>query len=455
MKRYPKFVYDNKLQDEFNSVMVQITKQCILIKDTTPILDYLKSLSNDVYYKNISKIIPFITKILDVWNENNKDDDDVIINKQFVINDEEEESVTCDITTKVAVYCVVITTSKIFNQSLLDDYKKISQLNNLKIGIILPISGVVCFVESQSDVVNNDDENDNKQRFSNVQILTRLRLSNIGFHLKKKKSISNTILQFIKSYDGSLIPPFQMFLASPRKTNNTKLLCDKTNHTNISDNLFCRFKSQIDDDLNIAKDIIGNNNLLFFVHSSYMINLCRSLDWAKQLLKSDIINTMKVHGQGVVVHVGKSVDIPLLEALQTMKSMLEEITQETQCPDRFLLLETPAGQKSETLTELKDFALFVEQFKGRIGICVDTCHIYACGYCDPVAYLEQLSDYCSQPVSLVHFNDSKDHCNSKHDRHEIPFNGHIGEKLDSVITFCKKHSIPMVVEQPSSTISLI
>lgn len=61
------------------------------------------------------------------------------------------------------------------------------------------------------------------------------------------------------------------------------------------------------------------------------------------------------------------------------KNLLECLPLATkECP---LLLETPAGQGTETLKAMKDFIEFVAEIADeRLRICLDTCHVFACGH---------------------------------------------------------------------------
>jgi deoxyribonuclease-4 len=113
------------------------------------------------------------------------------------------------------------------------------------------------------------------------------------------------------------------------------------------------------------------------------------------------------------------------------------------CP---LLIETPAGQGSEMLKNKDDFLTFIQQFseQDRIGACVDTCHVFACGY-KPSEYLKFIGD--NGLLKLVHYNDSNDTCGSCKDRHAFVGSGHIGlPEMTSVADYCGANGIPMVIE---------
>ena len=146
------------------------------------------------------------------------------------------------------------------------------------------------------------------------------------------------------------------------------------------------------------------------------------------------------------MHVGKSVNRPVEEAVENMRlnllTAMESAT--TACP---ILLETPAGQGTELLTEYDDFVDFVASFKDeRIRLCLDTCHVFASGYC-PYEYLQGVIKDDPALLKLVHFNDSHGACHSCVDRHAFIGTGAIGlETLTKVADVCSKAGIDMVIE---------
>ena len=109
-------------------------------------------------------------------------------------------------------------------------------------------------------------------------------------------------------------------------------------------------------------------------------------------------------------------------------------------------LETPAGQGTETLKGEDEFIDFVESFGGdpRLKVCLDTCHVFACGH-EPLRFIDKLLR--KGFLHLVHFNDSKEPCGSCKDRHAFVGSGHIGtEKMSQIAQKCSESLIPMVIE---------
>ena len=242
----------------------------------------------------------------------------------------------------------------------------------------------------------------------------------IGCHIHKQKTVLNTVQTV-----PDITRPYQIFLSGPQ---NSKMSLDAT-------------------DLALTKKLIDQTKQSIFVHSQYIINLCSNDkdNWQTKLLSKNLDATRQFGGKGVVVHVGKSTDQPLPQALEKMKANLKESMEHAsaECP---LLLETPAGQGTETLTGREEFLDFVESFKDeRLRVCIDTCHVFAAGH-DPLEYIKVA---LKRPnlVKLIHFNDSLEKCGACKDRHAFVGTGHIGfKKMEEIAELCAANKLPMVIE---------
>ena len=265
----------------------------------------------------------------------------------------------------------------------------------------------------------------------------------IGSHISKAKTLRDTVASV------ALSPaPYQIFLSGPQ--NSTMKADDK--------------------DLAAARALVESTGARIFVHSQYLINLsnkdtpdawhgssCQGqedtaakpveLAWHEKLLTKNLQICRAFGGKGVVVHVGKSVKLSKEEALEQMRGAIGRVLESAHedCP---LLLETPAGQGTELLTDQTEFLDFVESFgTTKLRICLDTCHVFAAGH-DPKAYLEAC---LARPglLRLVHYNDSLGICGSCVDRHAhiATGEGKIGfTKMAEIAELCSAHGIPMVIE---------
>ena len=247
----------------------------------------------------------------------------------------------------------------------------------------------------------------------------------IGCHVQKLKTVAATLTGL---QDADRHAPYQMFLTGPQSTKITMK----------------------DEDLAAAASVQQTDAVRMYVHSPYVINLChepgKNEDYGLVCLQKNLqyANTMGL--KGVVVHVGKATTVELSVAMEHMRSnLLKAIDTATEsCP---ILLETPAGQGSETLTTYDDFVSFVQSFaSAKLRICVDTCHVFATGQ-NPLDYIKKM--YTADPnlLKLVHFNDSATPCGSCLDRHAFIGTGKIGyAALKEIADYCRERSIPMLVE---------
>ena len=238
----------------------------------------------------------------------------------------------------------------------------------------------------------------------------------IGCHKHKQKSLALTV------FGLPVDRPSQIFLAGPQSS-----------------------KLEIADEELAAAGAIASN---YFIHSPYIINLCTKASadneaYHTRLLIKNLQYGSAAGAKGVVVHVGKSTTQPLGEALATMRSNLLEAMEHATptCP---ILLETPAGQGSEVLCDADEFIAFVQTINDpRLRICVDTCHVFACGH-DPFDYIKKVP---AGFLKLIHFNDSAAELGSRLDRHAFVGEGHIGlARMTEIAHYGRDRAIPMLVE---------
>jgi deoxyribonuclease-4 len=245
----------------------------------------------------------------------------------------------------------------------------------------------------------------------------------IGHHISKQKTLAETVRSV-----PDPTRPYQIFLSGPM---NSKVAVK-------------------DADIAAAAAMVAATGVQMYVHTPYLINLCAKTDgdWNRALLIKNVQIAVAAGCRGVVVHVGKSTQLPIAQAMQQMReaigAAIEHATQE--CP---VLLETPAGQGTETLTTPSEFlTFFTRHFKGdkRLRACVDTCHVFACGH-DPLKYLEDMETAEPGLTKLVHYNDSAEPCGSCVDRHAFMGSGHIGpDRMTAIAGFCGATGLPMVIE---------
>lgn len=244
---------------------------------------------------------------------------------------------------------------------------------------------------------------------------------NVGCHMSKQP----TLLQTVKEFPST--KPYQIFLNGPQ---NSRV-------------------SVKDSDLASASEYVKSNHLNLFIHSPFILNLATEFQkggWQYTLFKRYLEIGSSLGARGVVIHVAKHTKQPYDAAVEIMRKNLEVFKElaTLECP---ILLETPAGQGTETLKGMNEFCKFVNDFNDhRIGVCLDTCHVFACGH-DPIMYISKLLTEYPSLLKLVHYNDSQDCCGSCLDRHAYIGSGKIGlYRMTEIAHLCKTSNIPMVIE---------
>lgn len=206
----------------------------------------------------------------------------------------------------------------------------------------------------------------------------------------------------------------------------------------------------------------------YVVHASYTINLARNWDeysiWIHQFI-NEIISAHKLNAIGIVIHMGKQLELSKEDAYNNMYTSLLYVNQQTQKYKSVkIFLETSTGQGSELCYKLEDFAYFFkkllrnknEEINSRFRICLDTCHVFAAGYdlskeASVLLYLEAFEELIGlRYINLIHLNDSKNEVGSNIDRHENIGDGKIGkDSLLFIAKYFNKLNVPIILETPS------
>lgn len=215
---------------------------------------------------------------------------------------------------------------------------------------------------------------------------------------------------------------------------------------------------------------IKNNKIQLLVHASYSINIARNWESSDSMVQQFITEINKCSNIGafaIIIHTGKHLDLSIPEALNNMYTMLLYVHSKTINSNVKILIETPAGQGTETLVDVNNFCRFMSKFsthpnkeiKERFGMCVDTCHIFAAGYdIRTKQYTDDFFNIIQKTIGIdkikaCHINDSKKGLGSKIDRHENIGHGEIGAlPLKRIIQFMKSLNVPIIFETPSNFI---
>ena len=194
------------------------------------------------------------------------------------------------------------------------------------------------------------------------------------------------------------------------------------------------------------------------VHAPYIINLGNTVrpetfSLAVEFLAKELERTIACKSHTLILHPGSHVGEGIeAGTAQIIKGLNEVLSSDTDC---CIALETMAGKGSEvgrSFEELRAILDRVEQ-KERMGVCLDTCHVYDGGY-DIIGDLDGVLQVFDDIIGLdrlkaIHLNDSKNPIGSHKDRHEKIGEGTLGlAGIANIINHPKLCHLPFYLETP-------
>ncbi len=196
-------------------------------------------------------------------------------------------------------------------------------------------------------------------------------------------------------------------------------------------------------------------------HSSYLINIAspdKELnEKSYKSLKEEMERCQTLKIPNLVMHPGSHVGTGEDGGIKRIVKTLSRLFKELNNNNVWLLLETTAGQGSHLGYTFEQIAEMIDGVKkqDQIGVCLDTCHIFAAGYpiSDPKEYKQTMKKFDDiigiDKLKIIHMNDSKKEFGSRRDRHEHIGKGHIGiEAFRNIVNDKKLKNIPMILETP-------
>lgn len=199
-------------------------------------------------------------------------------------------------------------------------------------------------------------------------------------------------------------------------------------------------------------------------HDSYLINLASPDEtlWRRSLEASiDEMNRAETLGlRYLVMHPGAHLDHGEAAGLTRIATALDEIHDRCRGHAVRILLETTAGQGSTLGHRFEHLAALLDQTRDgdRLGVCFDTCHVFAAGYAlAPVAdYEATMRDFDRlvglERIAVFHVNDSRKPRGSRVDRHAHLGRGELGlEPFRLLVNDPRFRDRPMILETPKET----
>jgi len=195
-------------------------------------------------------------------------------------------------------------------------------------------------------------------------------------------------------------------------------------------------------------------------HGSYLVNLASGKEelLAKSIdaFAAELDRCYHLHIPYVVLHPGSHGGDGIEAGLDRFVKGIDKVFEKSK-PDTTVLIETTAGQGTGLGSRFEEIAYILQhsKFSDRLGVCVDTCHIFAAGYDirSVESYQKTMSEFDQhiglERIKFFHLNDSKKELGSRVDRHTHIGQGFIGlEGFANILNdpYFKDHS--MTLETP-------
>ena len=193
-------------------------------------------------------------------------------------------------------------------------------------------------------------------------------------------------------------------------------------------------------------------------HAPYTMNACAAKDnlrvFAREAMADDLARLEHIPNTLYNFHPGSHVQQGAEKGIELIAEFLNEVLNPAQ--KTIVLLETMAGKGTEVGRSFEEIAAIIERAdcKERLGVCLDTCHVWDAGY-DIANNLDGVLEEFDRAIGLprlhaVHLNDSLNVRAARKDRHARIGEGEIGlEALTRVIRHPKIRHLPFILETPN------
>ena len=193
-------------------------------------------------------------------------------------------------------------------------------------------------------------------------------------------------------------------------------------------------------------------------HAPYTLNACAAKEnlreFARETMADDLKRMEYTPGNYYNFHPGSHVGQGAETGIRKIAQILNDVLTDGQSTT--VLLETMSGKGSEVGRNFEEIRAILEKKKkkDKMGVCLDTCHVWDGGY-DIVNDLDGVLEEFDRIIGLeklkaVHLNDSMNEMGSHKDRHAKIGEGHIGlEALVRVISHPALQGIPFILETPN------
>lgn len=292
---------------------------------------------------------------------------------------------------------------------------------------------------------------------------TKLQYYNIdgfGSHISYKSNMKDTICSCIEQNMYSC----QFFLGNRLSLTRSKCSSKDIEEAN---KYFEKWKLNVYTHIPYCINLSGKGGKIAYTESTETTETTEATQYAEKCVQSiqselDILHQLKCDKKGSIVHIGSIGENKNIK--EGLNAVVKSINKMNLYCDTPLCLETMVGCGGVLGKSLEELNYIVDKVENKdgIGICLDTCHLFAEGSYNlnkEVEIDKLFNDYFGtfglNKIKVIHFNDSLDVFGSKKDRHATIGNGYIWKhsnqnKLNQSCKYfidkCVKENITMVLE---------
>lgn len=214
-------------------------------------------------------------------------------------------------------------------------------------------------------------------------------------------------------------------------------------------------KDDIDKLIKLMKE---NNFGKILAHAPYTLNPCSKDEKTREFALNTMIDDLKrmeylpnnLYNFHPGSHVGQGID----KGIELISSQLNKVLYEDMTTT--VLLETMSGKGSEVGSKFEELKAIIDNtnLKDKMGVCLDTCHVFDGGY-DIVDNLEDVLEKFDRIIGLkrlkaIHINDSMNYLGCHKDRHQKIGKGGIGiDAFERIINHPALKNLPYYLETPN------
>ncbi|KGF07586.1 endonuclease IV [Tissierellia bacterium S7-1-4] len=213
------------------------------------------------------------------------------------------------------------------------------------------------------------------------------------------------------------------------------------------------------EDMHLFNEFLSENNFGKIVaHAPYTLNPCsdkeRVREFGRSVIKEDLEIMEMMPGNIYNFHPGSHVGQGVDAGIKFTTDLLNEVLREDMTT--IVAIETMAGKATEIGRNFSEIKRIIDgvDLKERVGVCLDTCHVFESGMDIREGIDEVLLNFDREigleKLVALHLNDSKNDCGAKKDRHELIGKGSIGiDVFKEIVNDERLKKLPLILETPT------